>query len=454
MSTPDQIGKYTIKKEKIGEGATAEVYLGRREDLDRTAAVKVLTRKDQKKRFLRGARIFSRLIENPGVATFYNFGEDPRAGPWIAMELLEGATLEEWLWSTPTPERTVRDVCEILTDVVRGLEGVHGQGAVHRDLKPENIFLVDEGEEDGVQGKILDFGLAKGGAGLKVTQAGDVFGTPIYMAPEQAEGEDVGPAADVYGVAAIAFEAVVGKPPFMGENPMEVMRKKTTNIPPEVTGLPGGSPLRTAIEGGLVRDPAERTNLERFRELVLAEIEQTETQNRLRQSLAGTESRVAFADTATPSEVGEGEDEETVTLTVSKQTLQAAAGGAGLLLVAIAAVSAFFVLYPDNGEERKKATKKARQVASRAFEAGAKKADEEANRRASKSAKKEGRSAAEQTIGSSASWAEGKKAARLIRRRARSISQEIEWARRPSSAGEEGQKKAPSQADDGFEFYD
>src|SRR4029078_11237467 len=120
----------------------------------------------------------------------------------------------------------------ILARVLRGLGGIHAAGLIHRDIKPENIFLVAQGNDMDFA-KILDFGIAKpmsgelSDDGVKLTQAGMAFGTPIYMAPEQALGNKMDGRADLYAAAVIGYEMLCGQPPFYSEDKLEGMAMNT-----------------------------------------------------------------------------------------------------------------------------------------------------------------------------------------------------------------------------------
>ena len=122
--------------------------------------------------------------------------------------------------------------------MLRGLGGIHAAGLIHRDIKPENIFLVQQGNDMDFA-KILDFGIAKpmsgelSDDGVKLTQAGMAFGTPIYMAPEQALGNPMDGRADIYAAAVIGYEMLCGQPPFYSEDKLEVMSMHTAKpVPP------------------------------------------------------------------------------------------------------------------------------------------------------------------------------------------------------------------------------
>jgi serine/threonine-protein kinase len=219
----------------LGFGGMGVVFKARQATLDRDVAVKFLRddRADpgRRERFLQEARAVARL-RHPNLVQVYEFGELPAAGgsmsqPYLVLEYVSGGSLADLLRGSPQPPSEAARFVETLADAIHY---AHEQGVIHRDLKPANVLLVS-GEWSPSTGvatpgltthhsplipKITDFGLAKFAAGSGLTHSGDVLGTPSYMAPEQAEGKS-GPitgAVDVYGLGAILYEALTGRPPF------------------------------------------------------------------------------------------------------------------------------------------------------------------------------------------------------------------------------------------------
>jgi serine/threonine protein kinase len=201
-------GRYRVKR-ALGHGAMATVDLAHDVELDRPVALKRLAenraRDDElRKRFVREARLAARLAD-PHIVRVYDVGEDG-GRPFIAMEYVEGQTLAELMARAGTlpPGQAV----ELGIQLCQGLAAVHRAGLVHRDVKPQNLLLRKDGEL-----KVSDFGIAFGADGTRLTVAGTVLGTAAYLAPEQARGEDVAAAADIYATGAVLYELLTGRPP-------------------------------------------------------------------------------------------------------------------------------------------------------------------------------------------------------------------------------------------------
>src|SRR5262249_10691444 len=157
-------------------------------------------------------------LRRPNTLQIYEMGEVDGL-PIVALELRYGGALDDRVAGTPQPGRAA---AELVATLARAIQAAHQAGIVHRDLKPANILFTDDGVP-----KITDFGLAKRlGSDDKHTEAGQIMGTPSYMAPEQASGHarDGGPAADIYALGAILYEVLTGRPPFKGETPIDTVR--------------------------------------------------------------------------------------------------------------------------------------------------------------------------------------------------------------------------------------
>jgi len=209
LSTTLVAGRYALER-PLGHGAMSVVDLAHDVELDREVALKRLAenfaRDDElRARFQREARLAARLA-HPNVVRVYDVGLDEDERPFIAMEFVDGETLAEVVARRgPLP---AEEVAELGIQACRALAAAHEAGLVHRDVKPQNLIL----RRDGVL-KLGDFGVAFGLEGTRLTMAGTVLGTAAYLAPEQARGEEVTAAADVYGLGAVLYELLTGRPP-------------------------------------------------------------------------------------------------------------------------------------------------------------------------------------------------------------------------------------------------
>jgi serine/threonine protein kinase len=234
MPTGDlaEIGKYRIISQ-IGEGAMGVVYRGIDPVLNRPVAIKVMNDavardKELRARFLREAQSAGSL-QHPNVVTVYDFGEVD-GHPFIAMELVEGADLDELL--RRNAPLTLVEKIDIVIDVLNGLSYAHKRGIVHRDIKPANIRIDEEG-----RARIMDFGIAHlhtAGA-TRMTRTGVMVGTPAYMSPEQITGSPITPASDIFSTGAVMYELFVGATAFQADTLQSIMYQIVTVPAPEMT---------------------------------------------------------------------------------------------------------------------------------------------------------------------------------------------------------------------------
>jgi serine/threonine-protein kinase len=262
------VGKYRIL-EQIGEGGMGTVYRAEHTVLGSPAAVKVLLPVWTQDavvvdRFFHEAKAAT-AIHHVGIVDVFDYGRLSNDQAWIAMELLRGEQLQDFMARhqgklAPTVAQT------IALQILSALDAAHHAGVVHRDLKPDNMFLVrDPGEPGGVRVKILDFGVAKLGAdrfGAKMkTEGGTLLGTPSYMSPEQCRGSsEIDARADLYAFGCILFELLTGRPPFITQGALEVMSMHLHEPAPRLTSVAPGLPIEldALIAKLLVKDPSDR----------------------------------------------------------------------------------------------------------------------------------------------------------------------------------------------------
>ncbi|MBN2714858.1 MAG: protein kinase, partial [Deltaproteobacteria bacterium] len=230
------IGHRFVVQKKIGEGGMGVVYKGIQTGIERPVALKLLHRE-----YARDANLLERfkneaatasMLTHPNTVTIFDFGSTDDGSLYIAMEFLEGTELSQLIKSEGALpwERT----CDIAIQICRSLDEAHNNRIIHRDLKPDNVMLSSRGTQTDVV-KVLDFGIAKiknREDQMQLTAAGEIFGTPEYMSPEQIKGEQLTPASDIYSLGVILYHMLTGTLPFTAPQPMALLVKHLTDEPP------------------------------------------------------------------------------------------------------------------------------------------------------------------------------------------------------------------------------
>ena len=263
---------------KLGEGGMGAVYRGEQISLKRAVAVKVLRPELSQnqmllRRFSAEAEAVAKL-DHPSTVKVYDFGQDTDGSLFIAMEYIEGGSLRDAMRAGALPGPRA---LAIALQVSASLADAHAQRIVHRDLKPDNVMLQDKGRARDIV-RVLDFGIAKlrddsRATQQAMTQAGDMLGTPQYMAPEQIRGDAIDGRTDVYALGCLIYEMVTGRLPFEGSSVMAILTKHLTDTPmppsqrrPDL-GLP---PVIDQLAlAGMAKEPASRPpTMERYGEMI------------------------------------------------------------------------------------------------------------------------------------------------------------------------------------------
>jgi len=276
-------GRYTLVG-RLGGGGMGIVYRATQHSVGRDVAVKVIAANLVSdaiaiKRFLREAKLASRLA-HPNAVGVLDFGQTPDHVFYLVMELVEGRTLETVLMDEPalSPKRAIR----IAMQICDALEGAHRLQIVHRDLKPANVMVLASGRD---LVKVLDFGIARSllPTDTKMTHTGAAVGTPAFMPPEVASGEEVDGRADLYSLGCMLYLMLTGRLPFAAANSQEMLAMHVTAAPAPMYGVP--EPLAAVALQLLEKAPPRRFP----------------TAAATREALEAAEQAIASASTSSPS---------------------------------------------------------------------------------------------------------------------------------------------------------
>ena len=252
-------GRYLVEA-PIGEGGMATVYSARHKLVDRACAVKIMNAALAKnevirERFRREAKAAQKLA-HPNIIEIFDQGELPDGSLYLVMELLEGETLADVV---VRGKMTLERALPIAIQIARALARAHDLEVIHRDLKPENVFLAHfDDVKDEV--KLLDFGIARSMQDARLTGAGEVFGTPQYMAPERITSIDAGPAADLYALGVMLYEMLSGQLPFEAPDVasffVKHLKEKPKPLREREPSVP--DPLERLVMDMMAKDPKDR----------------------------------------------------------------------------------------------------------------------------------------------------------------------------------------------------
>ena len=259
MSQPTQIASRYRLDRRLGAGGMSTVFLATDAVLERSVAIKVLAEhlaedEDFVARFRREALSAARL-QHPNVVQVFDSGQDPESmRHYIVMEYVAGPSAADML--REYKELDLEQTVSILRDACHGLDYAHRAGVVHRDVKPGNLLLA---EETGIT-KLADFGIAKAAEQTRITQVGSVLGTAAYLSPEQARGEEAGPASDTYSLGVCAYQFLTGRLPHEYSSLTELALKQQQEVVQPITDFRPDVPreLDEAIRLCLEREPGSR----------------------------------------------------------------------------------------------------------------------------------------------------------------------------------------------------
>jgi serine/threonine protein kinase len=248
-------GRYEIR-EHIATGGMATVYKAWDTRVERIVAVKVLrslAKSDSNavERFRREAHAAARL-SHPNAVTVYDFLEE-RGEHFLIMEYVEGVNLKQLL--AEKGKLSAEEAIDITCQVCSVLQMAHAQGFIHRDIKPQNIMITPDD-----QAKLTDFGIVRVMEAAGLTNSGIVLGTADYLAPEQARGETLSPASDLYSLGVVLYEMLAGRPPFIGSSAVQVAMQHANKIPPPPSMYNPRIPrsLEAVIKKALQKQPQAR----------------------------------------------------------------------------------------------------------------------------------------------------------------------------------------------------
>jgi serine/threonine protein kinase len=253
-------GRYELL-EKLGSGGMGEVYKAKQLSTGRVVAIKFVSSASAQDqiRFQNEAKALSGL-SHPNLISVIDYGIDADGRQYLVMDYVSGKSLDNILETQHTLSGT--QFRDIFGQVCRGLMHAHAAGIVHRDLKPSNVMITEE--SDGrLHVTVVDFGIAKPlAANTKITQTGDVIGSPAYMSPEQAMGYPVDARTDIYSLGCMMYEAATGSVPFSGDNPFEIVVKRVGEPAPRFTKVLKAGTFDPVIESivmkALEREPQNR----------------------------------------------------------------------------------------------------------------------------------------------------------------------------------------------------
>jgi serine/threonine protein kinase len=260
-------GRYEIVS-VLGEGGMGLVYKARHKLMNRFVAVKVIRSELVSntlltQRFQKEAMAVSQL-KHPNIVMVYDYGVTEEGVPYLVMDYLEGISLSEMI--NKYHKIPVDTAVEIFFQACYALAHAHEKGIIHRDFKSSNMMICEQ-DNGRMMVKVVDFGMAKlmrpsedSQQMMELTQSGEVFGSPLYMSPEQCRGQQLDQRSDIYSLACVMYYALTGQPPLLGDNVLDTLQKQIHDAPLPMTDITLGIPsnLESVVQKALRKDPNSR----------------------------------------------------------------------------------------------------------------------------------------------------------------------------------------------------
>ncbi|MBA4074118.1 MAG: hypothetical protein C0508_03690, partial [Cyanobacteria bacterium PR.023] len=348
----DIIGDNYVIIELLGVGGMGYVYKVRHLILEKIYAMKTISGEQISEIAWRRLQVEAQAIariNHPNIVGIHNLGIHQGKIPYYVMDYLKGKNLAEIL--KQKRYLSLEQSLPLFIEICNGLGFAHKKGIVHRDIKPGNIVILDEPDFTGGRVKIVDFGIAKLAGTIdpdnqKLTTIGEVFGSPLYMSPEQCEGKRIDARSDIYSLGCTFFEILTGQVPFHGENPVATMLMHSQIEPPslyEASGLDFPESMEHLVATMLAKAPMNRyPNLERVGD----DLQNILAGNPISMSPFNTSINLnRFSDQFEDNAIDDEEGEEEIVLVKSKRVKLRAIAIAGSLLVIGALLIAAYSVY-------------------------------------------------------------------------------------------------------------
>ena len=249
-------GRYKVLS-YVGQGAMATVYKVEQVALRKQFALKLLSPYNEDdpriRRFQKEAQAASQL-EHPNLVRAIDFGMAEGNRPFLVMDFVAGKTLAQFL--EERGRLTLKETIDLFTPICAALSYAHAQGVIHRDIKPSNIMLVPvQGEPGRFTPKVVDFGIAKieSTEESALTRTGEIFGTPLYMSPEQCSGKSVDKRTDIYALGCVIYQALAGTPPFVGDTAIAIIAQHLNELPQSMSQASMGTTFPDALEAVIAK---------------------------------------------------------------------------------------------------------------------------------------------------------------------------------------------------------